>query len=169
MIEIAGNGPAPKPASQRARRNKDPLPSKSIVITPTSKPELPQFSISVANDGMISTQEFTWPEQTVTWWRMLDFHPLVGEFTDLDWSYLLDTARLHAAFWMGKIDLASELRLREAKYGFTPDDRLKLRWQVATTASAEVDAREKVERHVSSRDRYGKAKPTAELEPPVED
>ncbi len=154
---MAGNGPAPKDPSKRVRRNKDPLPTKEIVVTPSAKPELPGFSMTISSDGMISSQEFVWPEATVLWWRMLDAHPLVGEFTDLDWSYLLDTARLHAAFWLGKIDLASELRLREAKYGFTPDDRLKLRWQVATTASAEVDAREKVSR-VSSRDRYGETR-----------
>src|SRR5690242_15434197 len=126
---MAGIGPAPKDPARRARRNKDVVPARVIEIVPAGKPALPQFSITVANDGMISTQEFAWPEATVDWWRMLDAHPLVAEFTDLDWSYLLDTARLHAAFWMGKIDLASELRLREAKYGFTPEDRLRLRWQ----------------------------------------
>lgn len=160
-----GHGPAPKDPSRRARRNKDVIAFRPVVITPVAKPELPSFSITVANDGMISTQEFVWPEATVDWWRMLDAHPLAGEFTDLDWSYLLDTARLHAAFWMGKIELASELRLREAKYGFTPEDRLRLRWQVASVAGAEADAVSKTVRAVSARDRYGKAKPLGELGP----
>lgn len=159
MIEIAGNGPPPKDPSKRARRNRDVVPTRVIELSPRQKPELPSFSISVAHDGMISTQEFEWPESTVKWWALLDDHPLVAEFTDLDWSYLLDTARLHAAFWLGRIDLASELRLREAKYGFTPEDRLKLRWQVASTVSAEAEAVTKSARAVSARDRYGKAKP----------
>lgn len=162
---MAGNGPAPKPASQRARRNKDPQPTKVIAITPTSKPELPTFTISVGQDGSVTTQEFHWPEATVNWWSMLDAHPLVDEFTDLDWSYLLDTARIHAAFWMGaRMDLASELRLREAKYGFTPEDRLKLRWQVAAAVGAEADAVTKTAKAMSARDRYGSSKPKGEIE-----
>lgn len=156
---MPGQGPPPKDPSRRARRNKEVTPFRAVTITPVGKPELPSFSITVANDGMISTQEFSWPEATVDWWRMLDQHPLVFEFTDMDWSYLLDTARLHAAFWMGRIELASELRLREAKYGFTPEDRLRLRWQVASVAGAEADAVSKSVRAVSARERYGKAKP----------
>jgi len=157
---VAGPGNTiPKEPGRRARRNKDVVQFRSVEITPVEKPELPSFSITVATDGMISTQEFVWPEPTVEWWRMLDAHPLAGEFSELDWSYLLDTARIHAAFWMGKIDLASELRLREAKYGFTPEDRLRLRWQVASAAGAEADAVTKTARAVSARERYGNAKP----------
>lgn len=161
---MAGIGPAPKEPSKRARRNKDAVPMKAIMVVPAAKPELPQFSISVSNDGMVSTQEFTWPESTVIWWQMLDAHPLAGEFTGLDWSYLLDTARLHAAFWMGRIDLASELRLREAKYGFTPEDRSRLRWQFASAVGAEADAASKTAKAMSSRARYGDVKPLGELE-----
>lgn len=162
---MAGPGnTTPKEPAKRARRNKDVVAFRPVAVTPESQPDLPTFSITVANDGMISTQEFVWPEQTVDWWRMLGAHPLVGEFTSLDWSYLLETARLHAAFWMGKIDLASELRLREAKYGFTPEDRLRLRWQVASVAGAEADAVTKTVRAVSARDRYGSSKPVGELE-----
>ena len=155
---MAGRGPAPKDPAKRARTNKDPVPTKVVTVQPSAKPELPSFSITVSQNGMVSTQEFEWPEATVEWWRMLDLHPLVHEFTGLDWSYLLDTARLHAAFWLGKIDLASELRLREAKYGFTPEDRLRLRWQVASAVGAEADAVTKTARAVSARDRYGQAR-----------
>lgn len=156
-----GRGPAPKDPGKRARRNKEVIPSRVVVLTPFGKPELPHFSITIALDGMISTQEFVWPEATVQWWEMLDSHPLVAEFSGSDWSYLLDTARIHAAFWLGNITLAGELRLREAKYGFTPEDRLRLRWQVATTAGAEADAVSKTVRASSARERYGAARTVA--------
>lgn len=152
---MAGRGPAPKDPSKRARRNADPVPIRAVVVTPGEKPELPEFSVTVEVDGMISSQQFRWPEATREWWAALDHHPLVGEFTGLDWQYLLDTARIHAAFWMGNLGLAAELRLREAKYGFTPEDRLRLRWQVASTVGAEADAVRKTDRVMSARERYG--------------
>ena len=93
---------------------------------------------------------------------MLEYHPLKGEFTELDWSYLLDTALLHARFWQGKVDLASELRLREAKYGFTPEDRARLRIQFAQATEAEVDASRKV---ISARNRFGGSVGQERIEP----
>ncbi|MGO2112869.1 MAG: hypothetical protein ACTH31_14790, partial [Pseudoclavibacter sp.] len=108
------------------------------------------FEVEVKVDGEPVMVPFAWPAATRDWWSMLDYHPLKGEFTELDWSYLLDTARIHAAFWGGSMTQAAELRLREAKYGFTPEDRARLRLQFAQATTAEVDAGTKV---VSSRDR----------------
>lgn len=51
---------------------------------------------------------------------------LAEKFTANDWSELLDTARLHAAYWNGDLKVASELRLRTAKFGATPEDRARL-------------------------------------------
>jgi hypothetical protein len=123
-----------------------------VPVAATPQPDLPEFDVEVKVDGELVTQEFEWPVQTRQWWRMLASHPLLPEFTDMDWSYLLDTARLHASFWMGRLDLASELRLREAKYGFTPDDRLRLRISYAEATGAELDTADRVKR-VSARDR----------------
>ena len=64
-----------------------------------------------------------------------------------------ETALLHAQFWKGDVKLASELRLREAKYGFTPEDRARLRMQFALAPGAEADTATKVDRAVSARDR----------------
>jgi hypothetical protein len=145
---MAGRGPAPKPADKRARRNADVVQLRVVQALPAAKPVLPEFEVerSYKIDGNVHTEmvPFVWPEPTVAWWSMLDAHPLKGEFTDLDWSYLLDTAMLHAEYWRGHTRHAGELRLREAKYGFTPEDRLRLRLQFAQTASAEVDVSRKV-------------------------
>ncbi|TFD58121.1 hypothetical protein E3T43_07175 [Cryobacterium sp. Hh7] len=89
---------------------------------------------------------------TRDWWDMLSLHPLVDEFIETDWSYLLVTARIHAEFWRGKMALAAELRLREAKYGFTPEDRLRLRISLAQTVEAEGKVGSK--KPSSSRDRF---------------
>ncbi|MEV5042710.1 hypothetical protein MRBLMI1x_002482 [Microbacterium sp. LMI1x-1-1.1] len=84
---------------------------------------------------------------------MLEHHPLASEFIEADWAFLMETARIHAEFWSGKMSLAGELRLREAKYGFTPEDRARLRIQFAQATSAEVESAERVSRIGSSRDR----------------
>lgn len=139
---MAGRGPAPKDPAKRARRNADVLPLRVLEAVIAEKPELPAFPV----------EGHSWPAATVAWWGLLDLHPLAREFTDMDWSYLADTALLHAAFWGGNLGLASELRLREAKYGFTPEDRARLRIQFAQATEAEVVTATKVE---TARQRFG--------------
>ena len=75
---------------------------------------------------------------------------MAASFTADDWSFLLDTALLHRAVWMGDVKAAAELRLRVAKFGATPEDRLRLRVQFAAdpeptsdTAPAASSARQR--------------------------
>jgi hypothetical protein len=155
---MAGRGFAPKDASKRARRNKDAVELRVLEIQPTTQPKLPTFYLDAVGkdeDGnsAIVKKRFTWPAQTRAWWDMLTRHPLAVEFTEMDWAYLAETALIHAQFWKGDVKLAGELRLREAKYGFTPEDRARLRMQFALATTAEVESAERVERAVSSRDR----------------
>ena len=124
---MAGNGPPPKNPSARARRNKEVVQLRVVQAVSAPKPDLPEFEVEVKRDGEPVMVPFVWPAATRDWWSMLDSHPLAPEFTEMDWSYLLDTALIHASFWKGSLDRAAELRLREAKYGFTPDDRARLR------------------------------------------
>ncbi|MBT1542466.1 hypothetical protein KK103_11890 [Curtobacterium flaccumfaciens pv. flaccumfaciens] len=150
---MAGIGPPPKDPSKRARKNKDVVPLRIVEVQPARQPELPSFTVMVTIDNQLVTQEFEWPAMTRDWWAMLANHPLAPEFIETDWAYLMETARLHAEFWMGKMSLAGEIRLREAKYGFTPEDRARLRLQFAQATGAEVDTKRKLS--VSSRDRFG--------------
>lgn len=147
---MAGVGRPPKDPSKRARRNADVVQMRVLEAIVADKPDLPEFDVQVKVDGEIEYQQFEWPAATRRFWDMLDYHPLKDEFTDLDWSYLLDTARLHASFWLGDVKIASELRLREAKYGFTPDDRARLRLTFAQATDAEVTTARRIS---SSRDR----------------
>lgn len=142
---MAGRGPAPKDPAKRARRNADVVPLRVIEVVAAGKPDLPEFEVEVRpKDGEPFMVPYVWPAATRDWWSMLEMHPLVGEFTEMDWSYLLDTALFHAAFWKGNLDAGKELRLREAKYGFTPEDRARLRIQFAQATGAEADTARKV-------------------------
>lgn len=159
---MSGRGPAPK--KNKVRRNVDPVALKIITAEPTPQPDLPIFDVQVEIDGQLSSQEFAWPARTREWWQMWADSPLSAEFTSTDWSELLDTALLHARFWSGDIKVASELRLRVAKFGATPEDRARLRIQFAQADEAE----ERRSRPVDSgaRERRG---PLRAAEPPASD
>lgn len=135
---MAGRGPAPKDPNKRARRNKDPIELRVIHAEPAAQPDLPA-------DGK-------WPEQTRAWWRMWGESPLSDEFTDNDWSELLDAALFHAALWRGNMSAGTELRLRVAKFGATPEDRARLRIQFAAADEADEKRRNPAP---SSRSRRG--------------
>lgn len=142
---MAGRGPAPKDPSRRARRNVAPE-LRVIEAEPASQPELPSFLIE-EDDELV---EFVWPAMTQQWWRMWGESPLAPEFTASDWSFLLDTAVIHARFWSGSMQAATELRLRVAKFGATPEDRARLK---ITFAQAEaVDHRTQSQPRAQRRD-----------------
>lgn len=150
---MAGNGPPPKHPSARARRNAGNSSMRIITAEPVDQPSLPDFDVQVEIGGEMSSQSFSWPARTREWWSMWADSPLSLEFTSTDWSELLDTALLHAKFWSGDTKLASELRLRVAKFGATPEDRARLKIQFAAADEAE----DRTERR-----RTGVAKPDGE-------
>ena len=115
---MAGRGPAPKGTRSRARDQKRDEAALTVV-SPDDEvrgPELPE--------------SFDWPNETRQWWETWRQSAQAQTFTDTDWSFLLDTAVMHAEFWMGNRALAAELRLRVAKFGATPEDRARLRIDV---------------------------------------
>lgn len=117
-----------------------------VPMVSVPRPPLPGFTVQITEEGKLVERTYQWPEITREWWELLDQHPLSAEFIAADWSYLMETARIHAAFWEGDMKVAGELRLRESKYGFTPEDRLKLRIQFAAATEAEIRASEQKER-----------------------
>jgi len=114
---MAGRGPAPKDVTERRRRNK-PATTKLVVHADgqLAGPDLPDT--------------FEWPDATLTWWKTWRASAQAKTFTDTDWSFLLDTAVLHADYWLGDRSVAGELRLRAAKFGATPEDRARLKIEV---------------------------------------
>ena len=124
---MAGRGPAPKDPSQRRRMNK---PEQFDVITPDGKvhgPDLPDTH--------------DWPDATSAWWETWRTCALAPKFTKTDWAFLLDTAVLHADFWLGNRALAGELRLRVAKFGATVEDRARLKVEIGDPDKAPAPKR----------------------------
>lgn len=117
---MGGVGPAPgqgaKSDDERRRRNAGPAMTVVTADGGEHGPELPDT--------------YEWPAATLAWWKTWRTCAQASKFTDTDWSFLLDTAVLHAEFWMGNRGLANELRLRAAKFGATPEDRLRLKIEV---------------------------------------
>lgn len=113
---MAGRGPAPKHPDERRRRNADGELTVVEWDGQTHGPELPE--------------SFEWPAATRQWWLTWRRAAQSQTFTDTDWSFLLDTAVLHAEFWLGDRSVAAELRLRAAKFGATPEDRARLKIEV---------------------------------------
>lgn len=114
---MAGRGPAPKDPDKRARRNKDPIPRTEIPFVKARQPALPKRM----PDGR------AWPPRTRAWWRRWARDPRARRFDAAAWDELLDTAVVHGQLWGGDWKAASELRLRMAKFGTTPEDRARMR------------------------------------------
>lgn len=115
-----GQGAPPKPADQRRRRNVDPFPRSELVLDGEVRgPELPE--------------QVEWHPRTAAWWETWRRSPQAQQFTETDWSFLIDTALMHHTMWAkGKWEFAAELRLRCSKLGATVEDRLRLRQTITT-------------------------------------
>lgn len=122
---MAGRGSAPKDPSRRARRNQDAIPTTVLTFCAGVQPVLP--------DGV------NWPAATRQWWRVWGESAQAALMTATDWSFLLDTALIHAKFWRGDLGQGPELRLRVAKYGATLEDRARLRIQFADADKADAE------------------------------
>jgi hypothetical protein len=113
---MGGRGPAPKDPTERRRRNAAP---ELAVVVPDDQvrgPELPAG--------------YEWPDETLAWWQHWRESPQAQTFIATDWSFLLDTALIHAEFWLGDRSRGAELRLRVAKFGATGEDRRRLKLAV---------------------------------------
>lgn len=113
--------PRRKDPALRARTNPEKIPFQLVELHPAPCPNLPR-------GVRIGDKLYKWPEETKQWWAHWRTSPLNDRFTAHDWDFLLVTAILHAKFFLtGDNKIASELRMREGKFGVTPEDRAKLR------------------------------------------
>ena len=90
----------------------------------------PELAVVVPDDhvrGPELPDEYEWPDATRSWWQHWRESAQSQTFLATDWDYLLDTALLHADFWLGDRSVESGLRLRVAKFGATPEDRQRLK------------------------------------------
>lgn len=113
-----GQGPAPKAERVRAR---DTVQLDEVVDTG----ELYGFPLPELGNGE------EWHPQTLALWDALRVSPLLADEGPLGWQFLVDTARMHHAMWSkGRWDYAGEIRLRVAKWGASPEDRMRLKVKV---------------------------------------
>jgi hypothetical protein len=135
---MGGKGQAPKDPETRRRRNADPIPTSEL----TDDDELRGSELP---DDVLADDD-KWHPQTLRWWNTWRASPQAQTFLQTDWDFLLDTALMHHAMWSkGRWEFASELRLRAAKFGATPEDRQRLRMKVTdldkpATSTAEPPA-----------------------------
>lgn len=114
---VAGKGFAP--SGQRSRES-DQRRDEALIT-------------EVAADGELRGPDLPdgdWPSWTRHWWATWRRSAQAATFTTTDWDFLLETALLHAAYVGGQLAYAAELRLRVAKYGATPEDRMRLRLSI---------------------------------------
>lgn len=69
----------------------------------------------------------TWPAATKRWWAAISRMPHCVLWMESDWQFAFDTAMIAAAFHMGELGQARELRQREKIMGTTADALRDLR------------------------------------------
>ena len=124
---MAGRGPAPKGDRSRGRGTPNELAvTGKLFGRPLPKGVLP--------DGE------SWHPMTMRWWMALRRFPLLEHEPEIGWQFLLDTALMHHTMWTkGRWEFAAEIRLRVAKYGATPEDRMRLKIAIAAPSDSRVD------------------------------
>ncbi|MEU5853953.1 hypothetical protein ABZ799_01375 [Nocardiopsis dassonvillei] len=123
---MGGQGFAPQERLSRPRDEKKRKSEMHSVIADgqVRGGELPE---GVLPDGD------SWHPRTAAWWETWRVSAQAQTFTPTDWDFLLDTALLHHVMWTkGRWEFASEVRLRAAKFGATPEDRMRLKLKVDT-------------------------------------
>ncbi|GAB6937087.1 hypothetical protein ACQP60_18895 [Isoptericola variabilis] len=126
---MAGMGPAPKPASTRARRNKTTTRATLKADASIIAPELP------ANPN-------GWHDMVLEWWRDLWASPMAPEYDDADRHGLFELAMLRNDFWnatslFDRKMAATEIRLQDQRFGLSPIDRRRLQWEIERTDEAQ--------------------------------
>lgn len=124
---MAGHGPAPK--GERARERDTP---ETTTLTEPDEDVL--FGKPLPAGVLPKDQQ--WHPQTLALWDSLRRNPLLAAEPELGWQFLIDTALMHHTMWTaGKWEFASEVRLRVAKFGATPEDRMRLKLKIEVPAA----------------------------------
>ena len=135
---MAGRGPAGK--AQHTRSRNDASFSDLVITGDLHGKPLPRDILPVDPESGLREK---WHKQTLRWWESIRRFPLLEDEPDLGWQFLIDTALMHHTMWTkGRWEFAAELRLRMAKYGSTPEDRLRLKVTVRTASDPDLGAQD---------------------------
>lgn len=134
---MGGRGFAPKQVVARESVTQARIDSSTKVTTDgvLRGPVLPARP-AIWDSGLEEWSKLPWPVQTLAWWETWRGSPQAQTFTATDWDFLVDSALLHAALWSGNLSAAVELRIRAAKFGATPEDRMRLKMIVDADVTA---------------------------------
>lgn len=121
---MPGRGKAPQPTRSRKR---DAAARDAEITGVVDTGELHGTPLP---EGVLPAGE-AWHPQTLALWQALRQSPLLADEPPLGWQFLIDTALMHHTMWTkGRWEFASEVRLRVAKFGATPEDRMRLKVKV---------------------------------------
>jgi hypothetical protein len=137
-----------KHPSVRQRRNTASSAATLYHLKP-DEIEIPELPTRYDNDG----NERLWSIHTQEWWEAIWSSPMAPEFHKSDIHGLYDMAVLKEAFWNGRVDLHSEIRLYEQQFGLNPLARRRLEWQIVDTEKAQEAAEERAEAKASKASR----------------
>lgn len=124
---MAGTGPAPKASHARARNDV----ARETIKSDGRLGGWPLPANALGTDRKTG-EVIEWNEQTLAWWEAFRASPQGTRMvTEVDWHFLLDTALMHHTMWAnGRWEFAAEIRLRVAKFGATPEDRARLKFDI---------------------------------------
>lgn len=134
-------GALPKDPSKRHPRAKPSKydDNKRVVVMRPDDPKRRKPARELPADLLPADK--TWHPATMRWWNTWAASELMEDLPETDWMELEATARIHHEFMTsGKFTLAGELRARMAKFGATPEDRMKLRISIVSAEEAERKA-----------------------------
>lgn len=131
---MAGNGPAPKDAAARRRRNQ-PERGDWQTLRPLERPALEPLPVL---DG-----EDLWSARTAETWEAWREDPVTATWSPADRAYAMDTILIHQMVYGPEGDMAraNELRLRMDSLGLTPKGKRDLRYRLpAVDEDEDTDA-----------------------------
>jgi hypothetical protein len=115
-----------KPDALRQRRNKVSTAATLPTTEEAAKNKVPP----------LPKKEGGWHPMVRDWWDSAWRSPMASEWLRSDMlGGLYDVAMLRDGFWSAetsteRVKLASEIRLQEVRFGLSPIDRSRLRWEL---------------------------------------
>lgn len=155
-------GPPPKPADERARRNKTPvamrLPARGRAGRAPAWPV--GFGHSRAHDVIWAS---LWKTPQAVAWEQLGWNRVVARYVDCLVSAERDLddisdPKLYAAMLTAQTKLLPELRQLEDRLGLTPLSMLRLQWAIAADEVGEKRTAKTAVKARGARGRYGSLK-----------
>lgn len=117
----------PKPTGKAVAQGRAKVETTDVLNVPYNgpKPELPLERKTMLKNGDIIIVPIG--EETVAWWNRVTAMPHCVLWSESDWQFCLDTAKVHSAAQNGSMPAITELRQREKILGTTWEARRDLR------------------------------------------